>query len=189
MTDADAVKAYVQQRKQLIGQYIAQHTNLQSVLGPSYSGMNQEVYYYGQQLRQYKEMWNDPDKLEQTALAFLNKLPAFQAFMKNNSQLGGLFNVPGSYASSGSLSGLQTRDQVAQLIQGQVASGGPASAASVQSSMQDAQSQLDGYKDKLSKLGAGNGVSLRRSTIAILYRWGDLRYHRSLYERILRTIF
>jgi hypothetical protein len=157
MADADLAKAYIQQRKQQIGQYLSQHADIQNILGKQYAGLNQDVYYYSQQLRQYKEMWDHPDQLEQKALELLNKLPAFQSFMKNNSQLAGLFNVPGNYGSSQALAGLQTRAQVAQQIQSQVAAGGPGADAALQSNLQSAQSQQDGYKDKLDHLGASNG--------------------------------
>ena len=170
---ADQVKAYLQERKQLIAQYLAQHSNLQGLLGSSYAGMNQDVYYYSQQLRRYEEMWSSPDKLEQQALVLLNRFPAFQAFMKNNSMLGGLFNLPGNYGSPQAVAGLQSKDQVAALVQQQVGvtdvAGAAASAANggggsggggmdaLQSNLQSAQSQLDTYKSKLSALGAGNG--------------------------------
>jgi hypothetical protein len=52
---------------------------------------------------------------------------------------------------------LQTRSQVASLINQQVAAGGAGGQAALQSNLQSARSQLDGYKDKLSKMGAGNG--------------------------------
>jgi len=160
MADADVAQAFIQQRKQQISQYISQHADIQGLLNKQFSGLNQDVYYYSQQLRQYREMWNHPDQLQQKALTFLNKLPAFQQFMKNNSQLAALFHVPGSYASSSptaGLAGLQTKDQVSQQIQNQVAAAGPNGAAALQSNLESAQSQLDGYKDKLSQLGQGNG--------------------------------
>jgi len=157
MQDADQIKAYIRERRQQIAQYIQQHTNLAGLLGKDYQGMNQELYYYSQQVRQYKEMLNDPDKLEKQALAILSKLPAFQSFMKQNSQLAGLFNLPANYGDPGSLAGLQTRDQVAALINQQVAAAGSGGAAALQANLQSAQSQLDGYKDKLSKLGGGSG--------------------------------
>jgi hypothetical protein len=157
LMDADMAKNYIQQRKQQIGQYLAQHTNLQNVLGKPLAGMNQQVYYYSQQLRQYKEMWNDPDRLTRQALALLNRVPAFQSFMKDHSMLAGLFRIPGDYGSSQALSGLQTKGQVARQIQDQVSAGGPASTSTLQSNLQSAESQLDGYKSKLSSLGAGNG--------------------------------
>jgi hypothetical protein len=157
MQDADQVKAFIQQRKQQIGDYISQHANLQNLLGSQYQGINQDLYYYSQEVRQYKEMLNNPDQLEQKALSLLGQLPAFQAFMKNNSQLAGLFNLPGNYGSPAGVSGLQTLSQVQNLIQGQLSSGGPNAMASLQSSLQSAQQQLDQFKSKLSQLGGGSG--------------------------------
>lgn len=157
MQDADQVKEYVRQRKQQISQYVQQHTNLSNLLGKDYQGMNQDVYYYSQQVREYKEMLNDPDKLTKEALTLLDKLPAFQAFMTKNSQLAGLFNLPANYGDPATLAGLQTRNQVASLINQQVAAGGAGGQAALQANLQSAQSQLDGYKDKLSKLGPGSG--------------------------------
>ena len=157
MQDADAAKAFVQQRKQEIGYYISQHANLQTLLGSQYQGFNQEVYYYSQQIREYKEMLNHPDQLEQRALSLLDQLPAFQQFMKNNSQLAGLFNLPANYGSPAALAGLQTRDQVNQAIQGQLASGGPGAQSALTSNLQSAEQGLDTYKEKLSQLGGGSG--------------------------------
>jgi len=157
MQDANEIKAFVRQRKQEMAQYIQQHSNLSGLLGKDIQGMNQDVYYYSQQVRQYREMLNDPDKLTKQALVLLNKLPAFHAFMKQNSALAGLFNLPSNYGDPASLGGLQTRDQVSALIQQQVSAGGPGGAAALQANLQSAQSQLDGYKDKLSKLGGGSG--------------------------------
>jgi hypothetical protein len=155
--DADAAKAFIQQRKQEIGAYITQHANLQSLLGPEYQGFNQQVYYYSQQIREYKEILNHPDQLEQRALSLLDQLPAFQSFMKNNSQLAGLFSLPSNYGSPAAVAGLQTRDQVSQIIQSQLASGGPGAQAALTSNLQAAGEGLDQYKQKLSQLGSGSG--------------------------------
>jgi Skp family chaperone for outer membrane proteins len=157
MQDADQVKAYIQQRKQQIGDYISQHASLAGILGKQYTGLKQDQLLYSQQVQQYRDMLNSPEAMEQKALSLLNQLPAFQTFMKNNSQLAGLFNLPGNYGSAQGLVGLQTRDQVNNLIQGQVAAGGSGGAAALQSNLESAQSQLDGYKDKLSQLGQGSG--------------------------------
>jgi hypothetical protein len=174
---ADEAKAYMQQRKQMIADYIAQHSNLQGLLGSAAAGMNKDVFYYSQTLRQYQEMWSSPDKLEQETLTLLTRFPAFQTFMKSNSMLGGLFNVPSGYSTPQAVAGLQTKDQIAALIQQQTgvtnqagapgaAAGGGAGAAdgsnsagtdALQSNLQSAQSQLDTYKSKLSQLGGGNG--------------------------------
>jgi hypothetical protein len=157
MQDANQIKEYIGQRKQQISQYIQQNTTMAGLLAKDYQGMNRDLYYYSQQVREYKSMLNDPDKLEKQALAILSKLPAFQSFMKQNSTLAGLFNLPGNYGDPGNLAGLQTRDQVAALIQQQLSAGGAGGMATLQSQLQSAQSQLNTYKEKLSNLGSGSG--------------------------------
>jgi hypothetical protein len=157
MGDAGEAQAFMQQRKQEISGYISQHANLQSLLGPEYQGFNQQVYYYSEQIREYKEILNHPDQLEQKALFLLDQLPAFQQFMKNNSQLAGLFSLPGNYGSPAALAGLQTRDQVSEALQGQLALGGAGAQAALTANLQSAGDQLDQYKSKLSELGGGSG--------------------------------
>ena len=157
MQDADQIKQYIRDRKEQIGEYISQHANLAGMLGRDYQGMNQDLYYYSQEIRSYREMLNTPDAMVTKVLSLLNQLPAFQDFMKNNSQLAGLFNLPGNYGSAQGLMGLQTRDQIGQLIQSQVSAGGAGGAAALQSNLQSAESQLNTYKDKLNQLGAGSG--------------------------------
>jgi hypothetical protein len=176
MMDAAQVQAYIQQRKQQLSQYVTQHANFQSLFSKPLAGMNKQAYYYSQQVREYKEMWNNPDRLTHQVLVLLNRLPAFQVFMKDHSMLTGLFQLPGNYGTAKAIDGLQTKDQVAQLIKTQVSGHAPDSGAAstpegganpnpgggagmdaLQSSLQQAQSQLDTYKSKLDKLGAGNG--------------------------------
>jgi hypothetical protein len=157
LQDADQIKAYIKQRRQQISQYIRQHTNLTSLLGKDYQAWNQEAYYYGQQVRTYKELLNDPDKLEKQVLAILGKLPAFQSFMQRNSQLAGLFSLPGGNPSAPTaLAGLQTRDQVGALIGQQISAAGAGGLASIQGNIQAAQSKFSSYKDKLLQAGGGN---------------------------------
>jgi hypothetical protein len=155
MQDADAIKGYVQSRQQQINEYITQHTSALAALGKPLAAMQQEEYYYSQRVAQYKAMLSDPDALVQRALGMLGQLPAFQNFMKTHSQLGSLFHVPGNYGTAPNTNGIQTKEQVAQAVQGQI--GGTAGATAFQSNLQSAQSQLDDYKSKLSKLGIGNG--------------------------------
>ncbi len=157
MQDADQLKQFISQRKAAIGNYLASHPGIAGSVGKEYQGMNQEFYYYSQSVRQYKDMLNNPDQLEQKALQVLDGLPAFQNFMKNNSQLARLFGVPGNYGTPQGLSGLQTKSQVGEVIQKQVSSGGAGGPAALQANLQSAQSQLDGFKKKLSSLGTGSG--------------------------------
>jgi putative ubiquitin-RnfH superfamily antitoxin RatB of RatAB toxin-antitoxin module len=157
MQDADIVKAYVQSRQQQISQYLAAHENLVGALGKPLAGMQQEQVYYAQRVQQYKAMLSDPSALAQQALSMLGRLPAFQSFMTTHSQLGSLFHLPGNYSSVQAVNGLQTKEQVAGLVKSQVSAGGAAGASAMQANLQSAESALDGYKDKLSKLGLGGG--------------------------------
>ena len=157
MQDADIVKAYVQSRQQQISEYLAAHANMVGVLGKPLAGMQQEQVYYAQRVQQYKAMLSDPGALAQQALSMLGRLPAFQSFMTNHSQLGSLFHLPGNYSSVQAVNGLQTKEQVAGLVKSQISAGGAAGASAMQANLQSAQSSLDGYKDKLSKLALGGG--------------------------------
>ena len=157
MQDADIAKAYVQSRQQQISEYIAEHANMIGVLGKPLAGMQQEQVYYAQRVQQYKAMLSDPSALAQQALSMLGRLPAFQSYMTTHSQLGSLFHLPGNYGTAQALNGLQSKEQVAGLVKSQVSAGGSAGASAMQANLQSAESSLDGYKDKLSKLGLGNG--------------------------------
>ncbi|MHA4811757.1 hypothetical protein ACX0G9_26910 [Flavitalea flava] len=157
LQDADQIKQFIRERKERIGQCLSKFNNLPASLNKDVQGMGRELTYYSLQVREYKQLLNSPDAMEQKALSLLNKLPAFQTFMKENGALAGLFNLPGNYGDPQALVGLQTRTQINQLIQSQVATGGAGGAAALQGNLQSAQSQLDGYKDKLNKLGGGSG--------------------------------
>jgi hypothetical protein len=162
MQDAAQIKGYMAQRKQQIGQYITQHASLQNVLGKPYAQMQQNMYYYSAQVKQYQAMANNPDQLEQKALAMLSRLPAFQGYMKTNSQLSSLFSLPGSSSGPQILAGLQTRNQISESVKSQLtaaASGttnnNSSTAATAPSGLESASSQLATYKAKLSQLGGG----------------------------------
>ena len=124
-----------------------------------YSGISQDAYYYSQQVNQYRDMLNDPGRLEQKALGMVSRIaglsgiheeqfPTERAFQDAGRRSGG--------AAAQALPGLQTHSQVAQQVQGQVAAGGDGGMGALQSKLQSAQSQLDSYKNKLSQLGAGS---------------------------------
>jgi hypothetical protein len=100
---------------------------------------------------------NNPDQLAQKVLKLLNRVEAFQQFMREHSQLAGLFSLPVGYGSAQSLAGLQTRAQTQALIQNQLASAGPNAQAMLQQNLQAAQGQLNTLKDKLNQLGGGSG--------------------------------
>jgi hypothetical protein len=157
LQSVDQIKEFIRQRKQQMKDVVSNYSNSLG-LKKYLDDYNKQVYYYSQQVKEYKEMLNDPNKMEQKALALLNQLPAFKEFMKNNSQLAGMFSIPGDYGTAAGLEGMQTRDQVQALIQSQIGGGNSSTAmASLQSSLQSAHQQMDQFKDKLNALGGGSG--------------------------------
>lgn len=157
LQEADAIKQFIQARKVQIQQYLSQYSNLPSGVSSTLQGYNKEAYYYAEQIREYRQMLNDPDKMIRTALGLLNKLPAFASFMHQNSFLAGLFTVPADYGDPSALSGMQTRDQVLAMIQSQVSQGGSAGAAAIQNSLNTAQQDINSLHNKLNNLGGGSG--------------------------------
>jgi len=153
---ADNIKDFIRQRKQQLTELLNRYTSLPASATRILGKYKTDAFYYAAQIRDYKETFRDPDKLQRTALTILNKFPVFQQFMKEHSELGGLFNLPGNYGTALALSGLQTRDQVQQVIAGQF--GGGANVSQVLSQQVGAaQSQLDQFKQKLNILGNGSG--------------------------------
>lgn len=153
---ADAIKEFIRDRKQQIQEMLNRYTNLPKSAIKVLGKYKADAFYYAAQIRDYKETFRDPDKLQRTTLAILNRIPAFQQFMKEHSELGSLFNLPANYSSALALSGLQTRDQVQQAISSQLGGGANISQI-VSQQVQGAQSQLGQFKQKLNILGAGSG--------------------------------
>lgn len=144
LAQAENVKNYIRERKQLLKAQLGQYTALTKDL----QKINKEAYYYAQQLKEYKEVFKDSKKAEKKALELLQKVPAYKDFLSRNSQLASLFNL--SSSSSGDLAqqleGLQTRTQVEQLIQQRLGSGGPDARQAVSQQMEAARSQFDELK-------------------------------------------
>jgi hypothetical protein len=120
---AEDIKKLLKERKQYLKEQLEKFG-----LAKQLKKVNKTVYYYAQQVNEYKEILKDPKKAEKKALELLSKTKFFQDFMKKNSMLASQFRMPGdpndpNYTAS--LAGLQTRTQVTALIQQQIASGGP----------------------------------------------------------------
>lgn len=122
--------------------------------------INQEAYYYQQQLQEYKSLLQQPDKLEKKAWEQIRKSNAFKDFMKKNSQLAALFRMPDNYGSPQSLAGLQTRTQVQALLQQRLSGMSAAGSANpqqyIQQQVQQAQQQLNKLKDKIRQAGGNS---------------------------------
>jgi hypothetical protein len=150
--NSDQMEQFIKERKkQLIDQslqYIGNSRYLQKI--------NRETYYYVETIRNYKEIFSDKKKAEQTALTLLNKIPAFTKFVQQNSMLAQLFGSPTAAGTTASLAGLQTRASVNALIQNQIAAGGPNAAEQVRNNLQAAQTALNKLKDKVLKAGGNS---------------------------------
>jgi hypothetical protein len=151
---AENIKQFLKERRQ----YLKDQLN-KFGFAKEFKRINKNVYYYSQQLQEYKAILKDPEKIERKAIELLTKSKLFKDFMKKNSVLASLFRMPGdpndpSYQTS--LGGLQTRTQVNSLIQNQIAAGGPNAQQSFQQNIQQAQSQIQQLKDKINKLGGGS---------------------------------
>ncbi|MCP9750041.1 hypothetical protein [Ferruginibacter sp. HRS2-29] len=153
MAQTEAVQKFIKERKQqLISEsikYIGKSKYLTKI--------NKESYYYVETLKNYKELFSDPKKAEQTAREILNKIPAFQKFTQQNSMLASLFGTPANYGTPQSLAGLQTRSSVNSLIQDRLAAGGPNAQQMMKEQMQLAQAEMNKMKDKLLKNIPSNG--------------------------------
>ncbi|WP_261511534.1 hypothetical protein [Chryseobacterium paludis] len=143
----EQIKAYIRERKQMLKDQLSQYTGFSKDL----QKMNKEAYYYTQQLKEYKEIFKDKKKAEQKAMELMKKIPAFNEFMQKHSQLASLFNIQGNGASAQSLEGLQTRNQVEQLIQQRLGSG-PNAGAALSQQMSEARSKFDELKCKFPNL-------------------------------------
>lgn len=152
ISNAEYVENFIKERKkQLIDEavkYIGKSKYLQKI--------NKEAYYYVETLRNYKEIFSDPAKAEETALNILNKIPAFKQFVQQNSMLSSLFRQPGTPIDQASLAGLQTRASVQSLIQDRIAAGGPNAQQIISQNIQQAQAELTQLKDKVLKAGGSN---------------------------------
>lgn len=148
---AEAIKTFLKERKQYLQQQL-QDLGFDREL----RRINKQAYYYVAQVREYKELLNDPSKIERKALEMLSKTKAFQDFMKKHSQLASLFRLPGDEPSAASLQGLQTRASVSALIQERIGSGGANAEALVRENIQAAQAQLSKLKNKAVALGQGS---------------------------------
>ncbi len=148
MQQAEEIKNYIKQRKEMLKAQLAKYDMLKDM-----KGLSKEAYYYQQQLNEYKAMLKDPKKLEQKAIDQLKKLPAFTSFMQKNSQLAQLFGMPANYGSAESLAGLQTRESIQNLIQQKFAGAGVNPQQYIQQQVADAQGELSKLKSDLIRQG------------------------------------
>lgn len=117
--------------------------------------LNQDVYYYSQQLASYKTLINQPDKLLEMTYQYLLKQQSFRDFIATNSQLARLFRIPSGTPDPGVLAGLQTRSMVQSLVANQVPTGTDPQQV-LQQQLSLAQAELNKLKNKINEIGGGS---------------------------------
>ena len=150
------IETFITERKNQISQMLSKYSNIPASLKNQFARLNKTEFYYKTQIQTYKNDLKDPKKIEQDALVVLNKIPAFQNFMKEHGQLGNLFGIPSNYNTNQALAGLQTTDQVQKMVKSRVGMGAGATQM-LQQQVQAAQDQLSKFKNKLTQLGGGSG--------------------------------
>jgi len=148
---SDQVKKQLQQRQRELKEQFQKLGMVKEL-----KKFRQDVYYYQRQIQEYRQLWEDPSKLERKLLDIAMKLPQFKDFFQKNSQLGSLFALPGgSAATSVSLVGLQTRASVQQALLDRFGSG-PDVTQMLQQNVQNAQGQLNELKAKAQSHTSGS---------------------------------
>ena len=157
LNEGDKIKEFISRRKLQIREELSKYTHIPSSLKNQYADIQKTAYYYSAQMKEYRDMLNDPKKIEEKTLSILNQMPFFQKFMKENSQLTSLFGLPENYGTPASLAGLQTRASVQGMIQQRIASGGPNAMAQIQQNLAAAHTEINKLKEKINQYGGGSG--------------------------------
>lgn len=155
---AEDIKIFLKERKQFLKEQLEKFGFAKEL-----KKINKEVYYYSQQINEYREIFKDSKKAEKKVLELLSKTKLFQDFMKKNGMLASLFRMPGDMNDprfQASLSGLQTRTQVNSLIQNQVAAAGSNGRQAISQNIQQARSQLEQLKNKIGNVGGSSDDDL-----------------------------
>ena len=149
----EAMQQFIKERKkQLVNgamKFVGKNKYLDNI--------NKEAWYYAETMRNYKELFKDEEKAEQVVKDILNKIPAFQLFIKQNSMLAGLFDISASTAQL--LPGMQTRTGLQSLIEYRLAAMGPGAQQQMQQNLQAAHSQINKLHNDIIKQAIASGGS------------------------------
>ncbi|WP_152616929.1 hypothetical protein [Flavihumibacter solisilvae] len=158
LNQTEQLKKLVQERKQLLMDKLAN-----SGVSKQLKQYQKQVFYYQQQLQEYRAALENPQMLEKKALEVLSKVPAFRKYFDKFSQLGSMFRLPGQTEDmdpSAMLAGLQTRQNVLAELNNRL--GGSANTQQAMANgFKEGQSELSSLKSKLtSSLNRGEPVDM-----------------------------
>ena len=156
---AEEIKKFIRERKEQLKQQLENLGMMKQL-----KKINKQVYYYAAQINEYKEILNDPRKIEKKAMELLSKTKLFKEFMTKNSMLASFFPMPGVSLSGqiaqAGFAGLQTRSEVLSFIQNQSGMNIPSFASVIQKNIQSAQGVVNQLRNKLNSLGLNSGGDL-----------------------------
>ena len=152
---AEEIKKYLRERKDYLKQQLQKFGMVKQL-----KKIEKTSYYYAAYVKEYKTILKDRKKLEQKAMAMLYKTAIFKKFFSQNSLLAGLFKIPGATTTGETglptLAGIQTRENVQDLIRNNIAAGGPNAMAAIQQKIQYAKGELAKLKDKINQYGSAD---------------------------------
>ncbi len=85
--NTEAIEQFIKERKQQLIAVGLKHLGKNKYLDK----ISKEAYYYAETIKNYKEIFSDPKKLEEAATTLLKKIPGFTDFMEKNNGLSSLF--------------------------------------------------------------------------------------------------
>jgi len=152
---ANEIKAKLKERKAYLQQQLGELGFTKEL-----KKLNKEMYYYQQQISEYKSLLQDKSRLEKKALALLRESDLFKNFMKKNSMLAQLLKLPDNYGSPESLAGLQTTASVQATLNARFAGTGVNPQQQIQQQVSQAQAEINKLKNKVAKLGGNSSSDL-----------------------------
>jgi hypothetical protein len=156
---AEDIKIFLKERKQFLKEQLSKFGFVKEL-----KKLNKQIYYYNQQVNEYKEILKDPKKAETKAIELLSRTKLFQDFMKKNSMLASFFPMPGGGVSSQpaqatGFAALQTRVQLNTFLQ-QASFNSSNTMSRFQQNIQGAESQLDQLRNKINQVTGSGGDDL-----------------------------
>lgn len=148
MQMSNEIRSAVRERKMELTKQLSRYG-----IGRELKQVSKSVYYYQEQLKEYKAIMNDRKRIEQKAIAILRENKRFNEFMAKNSVLAQLFKVPDGYGSDASLATLQTVNSVQSLIQQRFSGVGINPQQQIQEQVRLSEARLGQLKAKLKKTG------------------------------------
>ena len=177
LQQAEDIKEFIKERKLALRQQLERLGMMKEL-----KKINKEVFYYSQQINEYKEILSDTRKIEEKAIELLSQTKIFKDVMKRNSMLSNLIPVsPTGFSNNSNSSGftaLQTRSQVNTIIQqsGLTAS---VNGGALQQNINSTQAQIGALRNRLQQMMGVNTGELEMP---------DFKYNSQRTKSLLKRI-